>query len=110
MDISEFISTRVAPELKPLAAMGLLLERLDRLPRSATPTQYRDVVMKIQGMLEDAAPGSALEGVLHAFPAMAELYENLHYAHAGLCRSQQDAAVEAELAARALFAKSFTTG
>jgi hypothetical protein len=110
MNTSEFITTQVSPALQPLAAMGLLLERLERLPRNATATQYRDVVIKIQSLLGAAAPGFALDALLGALPATAELYENLHYAQAGLCRSRQDAAVEAELAVRALLAKQGATG
>jgi len=39
--------------------------------------------------------------VLDSFPAVAELYENLHYEHAGLCRSVLETSLAAELAARA---------
>jgi hypothetical protein len=38
--------------------------------------------------------------VLEAFPSVAELYENLNYQHAGLCRSSLDAGLAAEAAAR----------
>ena len=43
--------------LWPLAAVGTLLERLERLPRSAAPAQYRDVVLKVQKLLGEAEPG-----------------------------------------------------
>ena len=89
----------------PLAAVGTLLERLERLPRSAAPEQYRDVVLKVQKLLGEAEPGMALDALLAALPATAELYENLHYAHSGLCRSPLDAALSAELAAQAAWAK-----
>jgi hypothetical protein len=39
--------------------------------------------------------------VLGAHPAAAELYENLQYEHAGLCRSPLEAALNAELLAGA---------
>ena len=91
--------------LWPLAAVGTLLERLERLPRSAAPEQYRDVVLKVQKLLGEAEPGMALDAVLAALPATAELYENMHYAHSGLCRSPLDAALNAELAAKASWAK-----
>ena len=110
MDIFEFITGKVSPDLKPLAELSLLLERLERLPRGASPDQYREVVLTIQGMLGKAKAGAALDEVLQVFPATAELYENLNYAHAGLCRSNQGAAVEAELAVRGLFTKKFATG
>ncbi len=84
--------------------MGMLLERLERLPRSATPTQYRDVVTKVQGLLAQVEPGIALDALLNALPATAELYENASYAQAGLCRSQQAAAFESERAVRQVMA------
>ena len=107
MDASEFISTQVSPDLRPLAALCLLLERLERLPRHASPGQYRDVVVKVQSMLSEAAPGPAMDALLGAFPGAAELYENLHYANAGLCRSPQEPALAAELAVRAMLARNF---
>ena len=97
---------QIPAALWPLMAMGTLLERLERLPRGAAPAQYRDVVLKVQGLLGEAEPGAALDAVLTALPAVAELYENLHYAHAGLCRSPLEAALDAELAAKASLAKS----
>jgi hypothetical protein len=99
-------STPVSIRLQALAAMGLLLERLERLPRGASPEQYREVVRKVQVLLAEAEPGRELESLLSTLPATTELYENLHYGHSGLCRSPLDASLEAELAARASLAKS----
>ena len=96
---------RVPTQLWPLAAVGTLLERLERLPRSAAPEQYRDVVLKVQQLLGEAESGMALDALLSALPATAELYENIHYAHSGLCRSPLEAALDAELAAQASWAK-----
>ncbi|MCH8855539.1 MAG: hypothetical protein IIA03_04705, partial [Proteobacteria bacterium] len=47
----------------------------------------------------------ALATVLDHFPAAAELYENLQYAHAGLCRAPLEASLQSELAARELLAR-----
>ncbi|CAN5272388.1 hypothetical protein BH11PSE10_BH11PSE10_18880 [soil metagenome] len=94
-------SIQLPASLVPLVAMGTLLERLERQPRGAAPAQYRDVALKVQGLLGEAEPGPALEALLAALPATAELYENLHYAHAGLCRSPLEAALNAELEAKA---------
>lgn len=96
---------QVPPQLWPLAAVGTLLERLERLPRSAAPDQYRDVVLKVQKLLLEAEPGMAFDALLAALPATAELYENIHYAHSGLCRSPLDAALNAEQAAKATWAQ-----
>lgn len=92
--------------LQSLAAMGILLERLERLPRTAAPSQYRDVVVQIQRLLYEAQPGVAFDALLASLPATAELYENLNYAHAGLCQSPPEAALSAELEARTAIAKS----
>jgi hypothetical protein len=85
--------------LHDLATMAVLLERLEQLPRKATAAQYRDVVQRVERLLIDAEPGDALNGLLAVVPAAAEVYENLQYAHAGLCRSPLDLALAAEQAA-----------
>jgi len=92
---------RLPGRLQTLAAMALLLERLENQPRSASAAQYRGVVGQINTLLAAAEPGEALDALLKAAPATAELYENLIYAHAGLCRSPLEAALNAELAATA---------
>jgi hypothetical protein len=93
------------PTLLSLRSMGVLLERLERLPRGAAASQYRDVAVQVQRLLAETEPGPALSALLQALPATAELYENMNYANAGLCRSSLDAALQAELAARAVIAK-----
>jgi hypothetical protein len=96
---------RLPGRLHALAAMALLLERLERQPRSASAEQYRGVVAQINTLLAAAEPGEALDALLKAAPATAELYENLIYAHAGLCRSPLEASLNAELAAAAVLNK-----
>jgi hypothetical protein len=85
--------------LQDLAAMAALLERLERQPRAASAEQYRSVVRSVSKLLEDAEPGDALNALLAAGPATAEIYENEQYAHAGLCLSPLDRATAAEQAA-----------
>ena len=95
-------SDRTFPaELHDLAAMAALLERLERQPRKASAEQYREVVQRVGKLLEEAEPGVALNALLSVAPAAAELYENLRYAHAGLCLSPLDRATAAEQAAAA---------
>lgn len=96
---------RLPASLHVLAAMGALLERLERQPRQASAAQYRSVAQQVTQLLEQAEPGPALDALLAALPATAELYENLQYRHAGLCRSPLEAALNAELAASAALAK-----
>jgi hypothetical protein len=82
----------------------VLARVLDRLERSEAPVdadQYRSLVARITAELESTPRDAGLDAVLETFPAVADLYENLNYAHAGLCRSALEPALGAELAARA---------
>mgnify|MGYP003585773062 FL=1 len=86
-----------------LAVTHVLAQLLERLEHSAVPVgpeQYRSVVMHLVEQFRDAEPGSELGRLLDAYPAASEVYENLNYQHAGLCRSALDTSLAAELAAR----------
>lgn len=80
--------------------LAALLERLEtsRVPVGAE--QYRSVVQHLVNELGDVAPGKALGELLDTHPAAAELYENVNYQHAGLCRSALDASLAAEQQAK----------
>ena len=92
--------------LRTLAAMAGLLERLDGQPRNASPEQYQAVVGQVQRLLQEAEPGVEFDALIALAPATAELYENLHYELAGLCRSPLEASLNAELAASAALARA----
>lgn len=94
-------TVRLPARLHALAAMAALLERLERQPRSASAEQFRGVVQQIRELLVEAEGDESLPALLAIAPATAELYENLHYEHAGLCRSPLEDALNAELAASA---------
>ena len=85
-----------------LVTLAQLLERLERHVAPSSPEQYRSVVDHLSKELDQAEPGEDLNFLLDSFPATAQLYENLHYAHAGLCRSPLDASLAAELRAKEL--------
>jgi ferritin-like metal-binding protein YciE len=85
---------------KNLVMLARMLERLDRSEVAVDAQQYRGVVEHLAEVLRSAPHDAALEAVLEASPATAELYENLQYQHAGLCRSPLEQALNAELAAR----------
>lgn len=95
---------KLPARLHSLAAMASLLEKLDRLPRSASAGQYREVATRVSALLEVAEPDAYLQALLDAAPATAELYENLNYAVAGLCRSPLAGAAQAELEAASALA------
>lgn len=84
--------------------LARLLQKLESSPLAADPDQYRSVVGRLSDLLGQGTMDAMLDEILRAYPAAAELYENLHYAHAGLCRSPLEAAVEAEARARKLIA------
>lgn len=86
---------------KNLVLLARMLERLDRSGVAVDPQQYRGVVDALSELLRTVPHDAGLDAVLEASPSTAELYENLHYAHAGLCRSPLERSLDAELAARA---------
>ena len=85
---------------RTLVALAQVLHRLESGGRPVDPEQYRSVVRHLEAELRAQPAGAGLEAVLSAVPTVAELYENLHYEHAGLCRSPLEQAVEAERQAR----------
>jgi hypothetical protein len=96
-------TTRTPPPKAQLAVAQLLAQLLQRLDGSSVAVgaeQYRSVVRHLAEELDalKAAPG--LAPLLQAYPSAAELYENLNYRHAGLCRSPLEPALAAEQRAR----------
>jgi hypothetical protein len=85
---------------KNLVMLARMLERLDRSGQPVDPQQYLGVVEHLAQVLRSVPHDAALEAVLQASPATAEVYENMHYQHAGLCRSPLDLSLGAEIAAR----------
>ncbi|ABE44277.1 hypothetical protein Bpro_2356 [Polaromonas sp. JS666] len=76
---------------------------LERLEHSAEPVgaeQYLSVVQHLVTELGEVEPGMALGALLDTHPAAAELYENVNYQYAGLCRSALDASLAAEREAK----------
>ena len=91
---------------KNLVLLARVLERLEHSAQSVDAEQYRSVVTHLASELAVAVPDAALDAVLHACPSAAELYENINYQHAGLCRAALDPAMAAEAAARAAIDKA----
>ena len=86
----------------PSKTAGFLAQLLDRLDASRVPVdahQYRTVVDSLKRMLSDDSVD--WQPLLAESPAAAGVYENLHYAEAGLCRSPLEQAMTAEMHARA---------
>lgn len=86
-----------------LTVTHVLAELLERLEHSAVPVgaeQYRTVVQHLASELKEIQPGKALGALLDTHPAASELYENVNYQHAGLCRSTLETSLDAERQAR----------
>ncbi len=102
-------SAQAPADLVVVAALAGLLGRLEASKVPVSPDQYRDVVARLTQALDDASSHPNLPAVLDAHPAAAELYENLQYQYAGLCRSSLDSALSAEMRAVAAIDKARRT-
>jgi hydrogenase maturation factor HypF (carbamoyltransferase family) len=93
-------STRSPARLAVAVLLSQLLERLDRSAEPVGAAQYRSVVSHLVEELQDLKSDPELGKLLDAFPSAAELYENLNYQFAGLCRSPLEMSLDAEVRAR----------
>jgi hypothetical protein len=99
--------TAVSRTQPPVVLMlASLLERLERMPGPIVARQYRWVAQRLAEELQRSPDDERLRAMLDAMPAAATVWENLHYAHAGLCRQDLDAALAAEQAASRLIAQA----
>lgn len=96
--------------LENVIALARLLERVEhsRVPLSAD--QYQALVKSLKVALSQQVPHDALQAVLGAHPASAELYENMHYAESGLSRSPLERSVNSELLASQVLARAARRG
>ena len=99
------IKLTVPSELLSLGRLAHLLQALEGQGRAADPHQYQLLVQKLSAELQEHQGHEALPGLLDHFPAAAEVYENLQYAHAGLCRVPLEMSLSSELAARELLGR-----
>jgi hypothetical protein len=96
------MSTQSPARLAVAVLLSQLLERLDRSAEPVGAEQYRSVVRHLKEEFDELGGEQALSALLDAYPSAAELYENLNYQHAGLCRSPLDLSLACEQQARAL--------
>jgi hypothetical protein len=95
----------VPPRLTALVTLAALLEKLERGSGPVHAGQYRSVVDRLSAELAAVPQDATLNRLLEVFPATAELYENVQYAHAGLCRTPLEASMSSEVAAREVLRK-----
>ncbi|WP_418316021.1 hypothetical protein [Piscinibacter sakaiensis] len=101
------VRTIQLPErMRVLVTLAGLLERLEVDVRSGGAHQYQSVVRHLIDELGRFDGDETLELVLGNFPATAELYENLRYGHAGLCRAPLELSLNSELQSREAIARA----
>ena len=99
-------STQSPARLAVAALLSQLLERLDRSTVPVGAEQYLSVVRHLKEEFAELGTEGSLSALLDAYPSAAELYENLNYQHAGLCRSPLESSLEAEVRARQLIERA----
>jgi len=91
----------VPERLRVMVTLARLLERLEGSSQPMSADQYRAVARHLAQELAVTPQDATLDAVLGLFPAAAEMYENLHYDQAGLCRHDLERSLNSEAAARA---------
>ena len=79
-----------------------LAHRLEGIEAGVTPVcanYYQALVRNLIRALSQDLPARTVETVLNAHPAVAELYENIHYATAGLSRASPSRAMASQTVA-----------
>lgn len=89
----------VQSRLETVIALSRLFERVEASSTAPGADQYQALVRHLKGALAAGLPQAALEAILGAHRATAELYENMHYEASGLSRSSLDRSVATELLA-----------
>ncbi|HEX4235814.1 MAG TPA: hypothetical protein VH041_16095 [Caldimonas sp.] len=96
---TESLQTRI----ETAVALTRLLERVEASRVAVDADQYRTLVERVKDSLTAELPARALDAILAACPASAEVYENANYEQSGLSRSPLERSVATEmLAAQAI--------
>jgi len=100
-------SVQTLPDhLRVTLTLASLLEGLDRSKVPVDPEQYRTVAQRLAEALATVEAGPEFFAILDEFQAASQLYENLQYGHAGLCRIPLDTALAAESRAREIIERA----
>lgn len=86
-------------------ALARVLEHVERSPGRLDADQYQMLVARLKAALSEELPEPALEAILGALPAAAEVYENMHYEFSGLSRSPLERSVSSEKLATQLLGR-----
>lgn len=93
-------------DLTTTRVLAALLERLENSVIPVGAEQYRSVVIHLLSEFNQVQAHSGLGAVLDVHPAAAQVYENMNYAFAGLCRSSLEASLAAEQQAKAVIERA----
>ena len=104
------ISQSLQAQLETLFALARLLERVEASPIAPGADQYQALVRQLKGALAGPLPKPALDAILGAHPATAELYENLNYETSGLSRTPLDRSVATEMLATEIIHRASRRG
>src|SRR5262245_57241719 len=88
--------------LGTVVALAHLLECVEAGKATATAEGYRQLVLRLQVALSEEIAPDALQAILNAYPATAQIFENMHYDHSGLLRAPLELSISCELQARQL--------
>lgn len=102
-------SVAPAASLAIVETLAHALERVERGFTSVSPRQYQQLTARLARALRAVGSSAALAALLDLYPASAELYENMNYELAGLCRSPLQLSSDAEVLARAALARARST-
>jgi hypothetical protein len=97
---------QIPERLRVVVTLSQLLQRLETSAEPVAAIQFQAVVQHLAEELGRTPSDDTLDAVLRAFPSTAELYENLHYEQAGLCRSALELSLNTEMQARAVIARA----
>lgn len=100
----------VRSRIETVVALAGLLERVEHSRTPLGADQYQGLVRRLKVALGAELPDAALQAVLGAYPAAAELYENLHYAQSGLSRSTLERSVSSEMLTSQVLARAAKVG
>jgi len=92
--------------LENVIALSGLLERVENTAISVDADQYRSLIRQLKSALSVPIPAPALDAILGAHPAVAELYENMNYETSGLSRISLDRSVATEMLASEVIARA----
>lgn len=96
----------VRSHIENAVALTQLLQRVEADMAHVDAGQYRLLVLQVRAALAEDLPAGALEAILRASPAAAEIYENMNYDHAGLSRAPLERSVASELLATQAIAQA----